>query len=95
MDLKDVRKKFEAFEWEAVEIDGLVMTQVVESLEWSRTRDRPVAIVCQTRKGRGVSVFEDQLGFHGKPPTAEQAEQSLSELEQKLAEQTKALGLAR
>jgi transketolase len=78
-----------------VEIDGHDMAQVVESLEWSRTRDRPVAIVCQTRKGRGVSVFEDQLGFHGKPPTPDQAEHALSELEEKLAEQTKALGLAR
>jgi transketolase len=95
MDLKDLRKKFDAFEWEAVEIDGHDMAQVVESLEWSRTRERPVAIVCQTKKGRGVSIFEDQFGFHGKPPTPEQAEHALSELEEKLAAQTEALGLAR
>ena len=66
--------------------------QIVEALEWSRTRERPAAIVCQTKKGRGVSLMEDQFGFHGKPPTPEQAEQALTELEAKLAEQTRALG---
>ena len=39
--------------------------------------------------------MEDQFGFHGKPPTPEQAEQALTELEATLAEQTEALGLAR
>ena len=95
MDIRDVRKKFEAFEWDTREIDGHNMTQIVEALEWSRTCERPAAIVCQTKKGRGVSVFENQLGFHGKPPTPEQAEQALSELEEKLADQTKALDLIR
>ena len=95
MDLKDVRKKFDAFEWDAVEIDGHDMSEIVEALEWSRTRNQPAAIVCRTKKGRGVSVMEDQAGFHGKPPSPEQAEEALSELEAKLAEQTKALGLSR
>jgi transketolase len=95
MDIKDVRKKFEAFEWEAVEIDGHDMAQIVEALEWSRGRERPAAVVCQTRKGRGVSVLEAQTGFHGKPPSPEQAEHALTELEAKLAEQTQALGLSR
>jgi transketolase len=95
MDIRDVRKKFDAFEWEAVEIDGHDMAQVVESLEWSRTREQPVAIVCQTKKGRGVSIMENQFGFHGKPPSPEQAEQALTELESKLAEQTRQMGLSR
>ena len=87
MDIGDVRRKFEAFGWDAVEIDGHDMAAVVEALEWSRSREAPAAIVCQTRKGAGVSLMEDQFGFHGKPPTAEQAEQALTELEQKLAAQ--------
>jgi transketolase len=95
MDLKDVRKKFDAFEWDAIEIDGHDMSKIVDALEWSRTRDRPAAIVCQTKKGRGASIMEDQLGFHGKPPSPEQAEHALSELEAKLAEQTRELGLER
>jgi transketolase len=87
MDTGDVRAKFEAFGWDAVEIDGHDMSAVVEALERSRTLDHPAAIVCQTKKGRGVSIMEDQFGFHGKPPTPEQAEQALTELEARLAEQ--------
>ncbi len=95
MDLRDVRKKFEGFDWEAIEIDGHDMAQVVEALEWSRKREGPAAIICQTKKGRGVSLMESQTGFHGKPPSAEQAEQALTELEAKLQEQTEELKRSR
>jgi transketolase len=95
MDLKDVRKKFEAFEWDTVEIDGHDMAAIVEALEWSRQRERPAAVVCQTKKGCGVSIMEDTFGFHGKPPTPEQAEQALNELEETLARQNEGLGLNR
>ena len=91
MDTGDVRAKFEAFGWDAVEIDGHDMDAVVEALERSRTLDRPAAIVCQTKKGRGVSLMEGRFGFHGKPPTPEQAEEALVELEALLGEQTEAL----
>ena len=91
MDTGDVRAKFESFGWDAVEIDGHDMDAVVESLERSRTIGRPAAIVCQTKKGRGVSFMEDRFGFHGKPPTPEHAEQAMEELERTYQEQTKAL----
>ena len=81
MDIGDVRAKFEAFGWDAVEIDGHDMSQILEALERSRTLDRPAAIVCQTKKGRGVSFMEGRFGYHGKPPSPEQAEEALSELE--------------
>jgi transketolase len=91
MDTGDVRAKFEAFGWDAVEIDGHDMGAIVEALERSRTLRRPAAIVCQTRKGRGVSFMEGRFGFHGKPPSQEQAEEALEELEGRLGEQTEAL----
>jgi len=91
MDTGDVRAKFEAFGWDAVEIDGHDMGAIVEALERSRTLRRPAAIVCQTRKGRGVSFMEDRFGFHGKPPTPEQAEQAMEELEATLGQQDKGL----
>ncbi len=91
MDTGDVRAKFEAFGWDAVEIEGHDMGAIVEALERSRTLRRPAAIVCQTRKGRGVSFMEGRFGFHGKPPSQEQAEEALEELEGRLAEQTEAL----
>jgi transketolase len=94
MDIGDVRAKFEAFGWDAVEIDGHDMNAIVEALERSRTLDRPAAIVAQTRKGRGVSAMEGRFGFHGKPPTPEQADAALEELMAKLEEQNAALEAA-
>ncbi|HEX2358376.1 MAG TPA: transketolase [Solirubrobacterales bacterium] len=94
MDTGDVRAKFEAFGWDAVEIDGHEMGAIVEALERSRTLDRPAAIVCQTKKGRGVSFMEGRFGFHGKPPNAEQADQAMKELEATLKTQNEALGRA-
>jgi len=91
MDVGDVRAKFESFGWDAVEIDGHDMAQITEALDRSRTLDRPAAIVAQTRKGRGVSFMEGRFGFHGKPPTPEQAEEALAELEATLEGQTRAL----
>jgi transketolase len=91
MDTGDVRAKFEAFGWDTVEIDGHDMGAVVESLERSRTIRRPAAIVCQTKKGRGVSFMEGRFGFHGKPPTPEQAEEAIAELEATLKAQDEGL----
>jgi transketolase len=91
MDTGDVRAKFEAFGWDAVEIDGHDMGAIVEALQRSRTLRKPAAIVCQTKKGRGVSFMEDRFGFHGKPPSQEQEEEALEELEARLSEQEEAL----
>ena len=91
MDIGDVRAKFESFGWDSVEIDGHDMGQVVEALERSRTLDRPAAIVAQTKKGRGVSLMEGRFGFHGKPPSPEQAGEALDELMARLDDQTTAL----
>jgi hypothetical protein len=42
-----------------------------------------------------VSIMENTFGFHGKPPTPEQAEQALNELEETLARQNEVLGHSR
>ncbi len=91
MDTGDVRAKFESFGWDAVEIDGHEMAEVVEALERSRSLDRPAAIVCQTKKGKGVSAMEGRFGFHGKPPSPELAAEALEELGARLDQQTRAL----
>ena len=84
--------KLEAFGWDAIEIEGHDMAAITEALERSRTLGRPAAIVCQTKKGRGVSFMEDRFGFHGKPPSQEQAEQAMEELEATYEQQSKELG---
>jgi transketolase len=94
MDTADVAAKFESFGWDTVEIDGHDMGAVVDALERSRTLDRPAAIVCQTKKGKGVSAMEGRFGFHGKPPSPELAAEALEELEATLEAQTSALKAA-
>jgi transketolase len=91
MDVGDLRAKFEAFGWDAVEIDGHDMTQITEALERSRELERPAAIIAETKKGRGVSSMEDRFGFHGKPPSPDQAGEALEELLEVLEAQTAAL----
>ena len=44
-------------------------------------KGRPSAIVLKTVKGKGVSFMENQVGWHGKAPNAEQRDQALKELE--------------
>src|SRR4029079_19257809 len=88
MDTGDVRAKFEAFGWDSVEIAGHDMDAVVDALERSRTLDRPAAIVCQTKKGKGVSAMEGRFGFHGKAAVSpEFADDALAELLAPLAEE--------
>ncbi len=94
MDTGDVRAKFEAFGWDSIEIDGHDMGALVDALERSRNLDRPAAIVCETKKGRGVSFMEGRFGFHGKPPSPEQAEQAMEELLATLRAQDESLGSA-
>ncbi len=94
MDIGDMRAKFEAFGWDTVEIDGHDMGAVVEALERSRELEAPAAIVAQTKKGRGVSTMEGRFGFHGKPPTPEQADEALTELEALYKRQTEELEAA-
>lgn len=93
MDIGRVRDKFDAFGWDAVEIDGHDLSEIVTALEERGDGERPRAIVCQTKKGRGVSAMEGRFGFHGKPPSPELAEEALSELEARFEEQNRALGL--
>jgi len=94
MDIANMRAKFSAFGWETVEIDGHDMGAVVEALEQSREADGPAAIICQTKKGRGVSSMEGRFGFHGKPPSPELAEEAYNELKATLDRQSEALGSA-
>lgn len=75
-------RKWTAFGWRVLEIDGHDMAQIVEALR-SATQDgdgRPVAIVANTIKGRGLSFAEGEYLWHVKVPTAEEYALALVEL---------------
>lgn len=81
--LGDIDAKFAAFGWNVKRIDGHNLPEILDALTWAQGNlgsDKPSVIICKTIKGKGVSFMEDQVGWHGKAPNAEQAAQALSEL---------------
>ena len=80
-------KKFEAFNWHVIKIDGHNFEQILAALEEARnTKGKPTAIIMETVKGKGVSFMENLAGWHGKAPNDEQFEIAKSELEAKIKE---------
>lgn len=79
----DVALKFSAFGWNAVEVDGHDIEAVMAALASAKAdrSGKPTAIVAHTVKGKGVSFMENQAGWHGKAPNAEQLAVALAELD--------------
>ena len=75
-------KKFEAFGFEVIKIDGHDFEQIAAALDKAKTvKGKPTAILCKTVKGKGVSFMENQVGWHGTAPNKEQYEQATAELQ--------------
>jgi len=73
--------KWRAFGWDVQVIDGHDMVQILQALEKaSAVRGRPQMIVAETVKGKGVSFMENQAGWHGVAPKAEETRKALEEL---------------
>ena len=80
-------KKFEAFNWNVLTVDGHDYQALMDTLEKAKdAKGRPTVILARTVKGKGVSFMENDAGWHGKAPNAEQYEKAKAELEAKLAE---------
>ena len=87
MPTEPLDKKFEAFNWHVIKIDGHDFEQILEALKEAReTKGKPTMILMATTKGKGISFMENQAGWHGAAPNAEQFAQAKAELEAKLAE---------
>ncbi|MER6463728.1 transketolase [Streptomyces sp. NPDC001288] len=74
-DLDAYARRFEAFGWHAVQVDGHDVDAVDHAFAEAASRTgRPTVILARTRKGRGVAAVEDREGMHGKPlPDPEEA----------------------
>lgn len=81
MNPSPIDKKFEAFGWNVITIDGHNFEEILSALEKAKnTKGMPTCIVAKTIKGKGVSFMENQAGWHGAAPSKEQCAQALSEL---------------
>ena len=81
-DLDDLGDKFRSFGWQVFACDGNDMEAVVDTLACAKETHsgKPKVIVAETTKGKGVSFMENQAGWHGKAPNAEQAQLAVAEL---------------
>ncbi len=77
-----IDKKFEAFNFHVINIDGHDFEQIAKALKEAReTKGQPTAIIAKTIKGKDVSFMENNAGWHGKAPNDEEFEIAMADLE--------------
>lgn len=82
-----IDRKFEAFGWHVININGHDFNEMEKAFNEAETvMQKPTVIIMRTVKGKGVSYMEDALEWHGKAPNDEQYEIAMKELTAHLAE---------
>jgi transketolase len=81
MNLEPFAKKWAAFGWHVVEVNGHDFTELNDAFAAvQQVMGQPSVIIAHTVKGKGVSFMENNVDFHGKAPDAGQLETALKEL---------------
>ena len=89
MDHGDLRRKFEAFGWITLEMNGNDMDEVVETFKNAKSllgQGKPVAIMMHTIMGKGVDFMENDHNWHGVAPNDEQLAKALAQLPETLGD---------
>lgn len=83
--LHSIVEKVMAFGWHVLEIDGHDFDQIHTALMYQPSGEQaaPTAIICRTTPGKGVDFMENKFEWHGKPPSKEEAELALKQLQGK------------
>lgn len=79
-DIRAYERKFKAFGWNVVKVDGHKVTDILSAFERIRQNSQPGVILAKTIKGKGVSFLEDKNGWHGKPLKEKELQQALAEV---------------
>jgi transketolase len=81
MPLEPLRDKWEAFNWQVLEMNGHDFNDIVRAVEEAKAEfSRPTVILAHTIAGRGVKEFERKFEWHGKAPNTAEAKMALDEL---------------
>jgi len=81
MDVRDLRAKYEAFGWHALDVDGHDIEAIDAALCAAKAEtSKPSALICHTKIGKGVSFMEGKASWHGVAPNDEEAQRALAEL---------------
>ncbi len=81
MPLDPLASKWESFGWKTYTMDGHNFEQIVDTVELAQKDTQPVMIIANTTKGKGVSFMENEVNWHGTPPTKDDFENAIKELE--------------
>ena len=79
MSLGNVVEKYRAFGFECFTVDGHNIAEITRSLQ-TPVSGKPRFIDCRTHKGYGVSFMQDNFGWHGKAPNADEYTKAIEEL---------------
>lgn len=79
-DISSYGKKFKAFGWEVIKINGHNIRQILAAFREADHVKKPCVILAKTIKGKGVSFLEDRNGWHGKPLKEDDLRRALDEL---------------
>ncbi len=85
MPLEPFADKWKAHNWNVLECDGHDIPAILDAFEnagKNKGNGKPTVIIFKTIMGKGVSFMEDNHEWHGKPPSPEQGEQALKELQE-------------
>jgi transketolase len=81
MSIEPLAKKWEAFNWNVIEIDGHDVVQIADACEKAaQTKGKPTVILARTVKGKGVSFMENKAYWHSGLVTDEVRQKALAEL---------------
>ncbi len=96
-DTGEFARRWRAFGWHAIEIDGHDMNAILDAYAEARSvKGKPTMIVARTLKGKGVSLSEGKDGWHGKAfKKGEELDRAVAELEQRLTAGADSADLAR
>lgn len=89
MSLKNLAAKWQAFGWEVIESDGNNLEEIIGKIKDAQTitgKAKPVINIMKTVMGKGVDFMEGTHKWHGTPPTDEELEKALSQLEETLGD---------
>lgn len=78
--IEPLKDKWEAFGWDAIEIDGHDFNDILNALEQARSSDKPTVIIADTIKGKGVSFMENEAVWHGKCITEEDCCKAINDI---------------
>ena len=80
IEIEDLEKKISSFNWDVVRIDGHDFKSIISSLQNSINRNKPLCVIADTIKGKGVSFMENVVKWHHHPITDEELKSAILEL---------------